>query len=554
MNYLLFGAILTLLIFIFIYLLNKRKSRKQIEQIRAAWGNPKTEFFNFDGIKNYSEEVKGNNFHHLTEQTINDIDFYGLFEFIDRTTSKVGQQFLYRKVIGPTIHKSDPSQNLIELFTSNKKLREDIQLDLLKLNETDAYYIPSLLKNNLLQKPKWFKFLGLDIAIIISLIILSFKYQIFIIFLIIPFALNMFLHYWNKNKTFQFVRSIPQLNLLIKVSKSLLRRKGVFHDKSVEESIANLKSFQRKSSIINFDNGSGIQSELSQIGTYLLELIKAFFLVEVFTLFKVINELESKRSSIITLFDYVGNIDSSISIASLRADSAKTCQPIFTSAGKKISVKNIYHPLIENCVENDLSISEKSILIAGSNMSGKSTFLRTFIMNSILAQTIYTCFAEEFISPILKQYSSIRIDDNLFDGKSYYLQEVNTMASLIAEVNSPNQNLFVLDEIFKGTNTIERISAAKAILSYLNQRNNIVIISTHDIELSDMLKNEYDLYHFTETIDDGELYFDHKIKYGQLKTRNAIKLLELSNYPTEIISEARQISMTLGMDNVKGFG
>ena len=255
MNYLLFGAILTLLIFIFIYLLNKRKSRKQIEQIRAAWGNSKTEFFNFDGIKNYSEEVKGNNFHHLTEQTINDIDFYGIFEFIDRTTSKVGQQFLYRKIIGPTIHKSNPSQNLIELFASNKKLREDIQLDLLKLNEADAYYIPSLLKDNLLQKPKWFKFLGLDIAIIISLIILSFKYQIFIIFLIIPFALNMFLHYWNKNKTFQFVRSIPQLNLLIKVSKSLLRRKGVFQDKSVEESISNLKSFQRKSSIINSITG-----------------------------------------------------------------------------------------------------------------------------------------------------------------------------------------------------------------------------------------------------------------------------------------------------------
>ena len=219
-----------------------------------------------------------------------------------------------------------------------------------------------------------------------------------------------------------------------------------------------------------------------------------------------------------------------------------------------MSVKNIYHPLIENCVENDLLIGDKSILITGSNMSGKSTFLRTFIMNSILAQSIYTCFAEEFISPILKQYSSIRIDDNLFEGKSYYLQEVNIMASLIAEVNSPNQNLFVLDEIFKGTNTIERISAAKAILSYLNQRNNIVIISTHDIELSDMLKDEYDLYHFTETVEAGELYFDHKIKYGQLKTRNAIKLLELSNYPTEIISEARQISMTLGMDNVNGLG
>ena len=553
MNYLLYAAILTILIFVFIYLLNKRKSRKQIEQIRNGWGNSKTELFNFDGIKNYSREVKGNSFHHLTEQTIDDIDFYGLFEFIDRTTSKVGQQFLYRKVIEPTNLKSDPSQNLVELFTSNDKLREEIQLDLLKLNDTDAYYIPSLLKDNLLQKPKWFKFLGLDITIVFCMIILSFKYQVFIIFLLFPFSINMFLHYWNKNKAFQFVRSIPQLNLLIRVSKSLLRRNGVFHNNSVETSISDLKSFQRKSSIINFDNKSGIQSELSQIGTYVLELIKAFFLVEVFTLFKVIKELESKRSSIITLFDYVGNIDSSISIASLRADNAITCQPVFSSAEKKLSVKNIYHPLIENCVENDLSISDKSILITGSNMSGKSTFLRTFIMNSILAQTIYTCFAEEFTSPILKQYSSIRIDDNLFEGKSYYLQEVNTMASLIAEVNSPAQNLFVLDEVFKGTNTIERISAAKAILSYLNQGDNIVIISTHDIELSDMLKSEYDLYHFTETIEDGELYFDHKIKSGQLKTRNAIKLLELSNFPAEIINEARQISMTLGMPNIKSF-
>ena len=546
MDYLVFGLILTTLVFVFIVYLNKRKSRKGIEQIRAAWGKSKTELFDFDGISNYSEEVRGNSFHLLTNQTIDDIDFYGLFKFIDRTTSKVGQQFLFRKVIEPTGFAKDNSQDLVELFSRDKSLRETIQLELLNLKESDAYHIPSLLKANLLQKPKWFKFLRLDIAIVICLIILSFKYQVFIIFLIIPFALNMFLHYWNKSNAFQFVRSIPQLNLLIKVSKSISQKNDVFQNKSVEESISNLKRFQRKSSFINFDNGSGVQSELNQIGTYLLELIKAFFLIEVFTLFRVIKELESKRSSIITLFNYVGNIDTSISIASLRADNLKTCQPVFCQPEKTVSVKGMYHPLIENCIENDLSISGKSILITGSNMSGKSTFLRTFTINSILAQTIYTCFATEFISPILKHYSSIRIDDNLFQGKSYYLQEVHTMASLIAEVNSPNQNLFVLDEVFKGTNTIERISAAKAILSYLNQNDNIVIISTHDIELSDMLESEYDLYHFTETIEKGELYFDHKIKQGQLKTRNAIKLLELANYPSEIINEARKISLIIG--------
>jgi DNA mismatch repair ATPase MutS len=200
-------------------------------------------------------------------------------------------------------------------------------------------------------------------------------------------------------------------------------------------------------------------------------------------------------------------------------------------------------------VKNDLSIKNKSILITGSNMSGKSTFLRTLAINSILAQTIYTCFSDEFTSPILKQFSSIRVDDNLFDGKSYYFQEVNIMASLLNQVEYPHQNLFVLDEVFRGTNTVERIASAKAILSYLNRKENIVVVSTHDIELVDMLDNEYDLYHFTETVQNNELYFDHCIKPGQLRTRNAIKILELSNYPADVIREARQIVTTLRPNN-----
>ena len=102
-----------------------------------------------------------------------------------------------------------------------------------------------------------------------------------------------------------------------------------------------------------------------------------------------------------------------------------------------------------------------------------------------------------------------------------------------------------MDEVFKGTNTIERIASAKAILSYLNRKENIVVVSTHDIELADMLDNEYDLYHFTEIVENNELHFDHSIKAGQLRTRNAIKILELSNYPADIIREARQITTTL---------
>jgi len=355
----------------------------------------------------------------------------------------------------------------------------------------------------------------------------------------------MFLHYWNKKNTFQFTRSIPQLNQLINVSRRLVNNGELPIHKSVKESIIKLKPFQRKSAFINFENQGGVEADLSLIGSVLTELVKAFFLIEVLMIFQVVKELKSKRLSVITLFNYIGNIDSALSVAALRASTMRTCIPVFTKEKKELVLKNAYHPLIKNCVKNSLAIKNKSILITGSNMSGKSTFLRTLTINSILAQTINTCFADEYISPLLKQFSSIRIDDNLFEGRSYYFQEVNTIGSLIKEVDTEFQNLFILDEVFKGTNTIERIAAGKAILSYLNRNNNIVVVSTHDIELSDMLRDEYDLYHFTEIVENSKLHFDHRIKSGQVRTRNAIKILELSNYPKDILNEAQQISSTL---------
>lgn len=545
MEYLIFGLTGFIIAILVIHHVNKGRTKKKIEEIRTGWSNPKKESFDFDSISKYADTIKESKFHRLTNQTIEDIDFYGLFAFIDRTTSKVGQQFLYKKLLEPTSNTTDQSKGLISLFSTDKQLREEVQLELIKLNNNGAYYISSLLKDKLLEKPKWFNLLILDITIVAGLMALSFKFPVLVIALIVPVTLNMFLHYWNKNNTFQFLKSFPQLNNLINVSKVLVKKGDQFYDKSIEDGVLNLKSFQQKIALINFDNGTGIQSELSQLGTYLTELIKAIFLIEVFTLFRLTKELENKKASIQLLFDYVGGIDSSISVASLRAGNIKTCIPTFVSYSKEFHAKGIFHPLIEDCVKNDLLINGKSILITGSNMSGKSTFLRTLAINSLLAQTIYTCFADEFTSPILKQFSSIRIDDNLFDGKSYYFQEVNIMGSLLEQVESPHQNLFILDEVFKGTNTIERIASAKAILSYLNRKENIVVVSTHDIELADMLDNEYDLYHFTETVENNELHFDHRIKAGQLRTRNAIKILELSNYPVDVISEARQITTTL---------
>jgi DNA mismatch repair ATPase MutS len=115
-----------------------------------------------------------------------------------------------------------------------------------------------------------------------------------------------------------------------------------------------------------------------------------------------------------------------------------------------------------------------------------------------------------------------------------------TIKEVIEAAKKDESHLFIMDEIFKGTNTIERISSGKAILSFLNKQNHIVLVSTHDIELTTLLGNDnFELYHFSEQIENDKLQFDYKLKRGKLKTRNAIRILELYNYPNEVITDAR---------------
>ena len=281
-----------------------------------------------------------------------------------------------------------------------------------------------------------------------------------------------------------------------------------------------------------------MQSEAGLFVEYFIELIKALFLIEPVLLFKILPFLDSRRQHIADVFNFVGEIDAVLSIHSLRNDLPYYCIPDIISDKKELSTNASYHPLIFNSVANDIDLNGKSALLTGSNMSGKTTFIRTIGINVILGQAINTCFAKEFKVSRMKVHSAIRISDDLLENKSYYFEEVLTLKNLLQESQTAAGNLFLLDELFKGTNTIERIASGKAILSYLNKNNNIVIVSTHDLELAGFLKNSFDLYHFTEVISEGKMLFDYKIKPGNLTTTNAIRILSLNDYPQEVVDEA----------------
>ena len=108
-----------------------------------------------------------------------------------------------------------------------------------------------------------------------------------------------------------------------------------------------------------------------------------------------------------------------------------------------------------------------------------------------------------------------------------------------------------MDEIFKGTNTIERIASGKAVLSYLNRKNNLVFCSTHDLELIDFLNKEYEYYYFEETIAKGQLFFDYKLQTGSMNNTNAIRILEMNNFPTALTEEAKDLSSKIAKQKAK---
>jgi DNA mismatch repair ATPase MutS len=177
-------------------------------------------------------------------------------------------------------------------------------------------------------------------------------------------------------------------------------------------------------------------------------------------------------------------------------------------------------------------------------MSGKTSFIRTVGLNIITGLTLNTCFAKAMSFSRQRIYSAIRISDDLLNDKSYYFEEVLTIKQMIDKGNS-GSNLFLLDEIFKGTNTVERIAAGKAVLSKLSKNSNKVLVSTHDIELTDLLADEYELYHFSEMVNDKNVDFDYQLKEGPLTKRNAIRILEINRYPQSVVKDALSIAEEL---------
>ena len=221
-----------------------------------------------------------------------------------------------------------------------------------------------------------------------------------------------------------------------------------------------------------------------------------------------------------------------LSLSTLAVTQARTVFPVFLEGeAPRLTATALRNPLLpeESAVANNASLTAGTTIITGSNMSGKTTWLRTLGMNAVLAWAgAPVCAAAFSLSP-LALYTSIRVDDSLAEGMSTFYAELLRIKEMVAAERTGRPLLLLIDEIFKGTNSADRITGARAALAHLTNAHSITLVSTHDFELCDLevpgsrVRNA----HFEEQYQDGRIAFDYRLRAGRCQTTNAVYLLRL---------------------------
>jgi len=342
----------------------------------------------------------------------------------------------------------------------------------------------------------------------------------------------MVIHYRTKGKIHEHLSSLRYLGRLIRCAKKLTVIKHPVLDvylKEIENTLSKVSYISKKTSTL----GRGEDD-------YISEYYNVLSLAEVRAFYSVLSALNKFQKELGQLYTAIGSKDAMISISSYRAGLNSFVEPQFIDSRTHMKIKDLVHPLLEEPVPYSIYVESKGILITGSNMSGKTTFLKAVGVNAVLSQTIYTSLTKEYQASFFNVMTLIGRMDNIIEGKSYYLDEINALLRIINALESNIPCLCLLDEIFRGANSIERISSSAEVLLYFARRNCLILASTHDLELTDLVSNSYSNVHFLEKITEEGISFKYKIEKGPSTTRNAIKLLRHIGYPSEIADASEQ--------------
>ncbi len=261
-------------------------------------------------------------------------------------------------------------------------------------------------------------------------------------------------------------------------------------------------------------------------------LLNIFLLLDVYTSISIQNWLSRNYDRLSEWMDLVHQMEVLNSFAIYHFAHQDYSFPTLTDKESILVAKNVRHPLIKGSevVGNDFSfVDQKIVLITGSNMSGKSTFLRTIGINVLMAWQGLPVAADEFTCSKYDLFCGMRTEDNLKEHTSSFYAELKRIKRLFEKIEEQENVLFFLDEILKGTNSKDRHAGAKGIINRLLKTSAHGFVSTHDLELSDEFSKEDNIkdFSFNSQLKENKLVFDYRLTSGKCTSTNASELLRI---------------------------
>lgn len=475
-----------------------------------------------------------------------DLDIFGpgsLFQMINVTRTYLGRQKLRRKLTASpnSITAIRKRQAAIAELADNLRWRQWFLAHgtavSAKMRDPDFLFQWVNDRNPFwLQKPVVFvlRLLPVLTLSLIGIYYLTHRISLFIPVLALLFQFGLLTVGSKKRAIILTKAGEYEKNLL--VYADLIRQilKKEFHADYLQQLRNKLFSHTKKSADLQLKSLSKIVDSIGNRNNAFFAIINIAMLWDYQWLIALERWKKNSGSSLKDWLETIAEFEALASLTIIAFDHPEWSLPVFTEGASIVDADNLAHPLLPKAtrIPNPLHIGrdDKVLLITGSNMSGKSTYLRTAGINLVLAYTGAPVCASSFRCTLLEIHTCMRIGDNLAKNISTFYAEILRIKSIVEATAGNRPVFFLLDEIFKGTNSIDRHTGAKMLIIKLIQNSAIGLVSTHDLELGELeielktVKN----YFFQEHYENNRLRFDYRLHSGISTTRNALFLMKVA--------------------------
>lgn len=545
--YLLLFLVLLVIFAVQSYNMKKTAGEKLKKDLDERWGKRQKRTYTHSEYGRvshyYCQTVKPEDYV-IDDITWNDLDMDDIFRALNHTCSSVGEESLYRRLRIPEKDEDVLKKfgTMAEVFEKNPEAAKELQQIYAAVGRTKSVSLYDFIVTASELKPKSNGKHYVGMALILTCAAGLFVVPVYAApGLLAVLSYNIYSYYKEKNDVNNYFVCFEYIIRLIsrggQIKKQLEEiRHPVYRDyvDKITELLSKTKNMKKGMFLIS---SPGVNDSVVEM---VMQYVRMIFHVDLIKFNAMVKKTKENLPEIDELYRIAGDVEAAVAVASFRTclqeEYGYYAIPEWRTRGG-ITFENIYHPLIEKAVTNSMH-PERNVLLTGSNASGKSTFLKTVAINAVLAQTIYTAAAQKFAMPMTEVCSSMALRDNLSQRDSYYMAEIKSLKRIMDKAEEGKHVLCFIDEVLRGTNTIERIAASSEILKALKLENVICFAATHDIELTYILEEIYANYHFEEEVSGDDVKFNYKLKKGRTVTRNAIRLLKVLGYPGQIISGA----------------